>query len=350
MISYFDWQRTAQGDKFISRADTVKHLAAQIKEKKFSTLYAAPGSGKKSVVERAFHSLKAAQYHVSVVTIDLFNITSEAALCAAYAEAFRKPIEVYNRDALFPIRISFENISLQLAINLPNVVTNYTGENFVVYFKEFQNILKMDGGEKILKLMEKEIEKHQVAYVVTGEQVNAMKDIFENHKFFYRINCNVPLATLDKRESMLYLRNGFLHSGKDLEEETGEALYLTAKGNPLIMNKLAAICDSLAIGYINKRILRSAVDYYFCDNEALYRSTMSNLTGNQVNFVRAVCDGAQKFSSSEVLKKYKLNSSANVFRLKEALAKKEIVTFDAEDRASVIDPMFENWLKERYFK
>ena len=66
--------------------------------------------------------------------------------------------------------------------------------------------------------------------------------------------------------------------------------------------------------------------------------------------MKAVCDGARKFSSAEVLKKYRLNSSANVFRLKEALAKKEIVTFDADDRASMIDPMFENWLKERYFK
>ncbi|MBQ9530314.1 MAG: hypothetical protein IJR73_08165, partial [Bacteroidales bacterium] len=80
-----------------------------------------------------------------------------------------------------------------------------------------------------------------------------------------------------------------------------------------------------------------------------YRYTVSNLTQNQLNFLRAVCDGITKFSSSEVLAKYNLNSSANVFRLKEALSKKEIVTFDFEDKASVIDPMFEQWLKKRYF-
>ena len=349
MISYFDWQRTAQGDKFISRNDAVRLLAAQIRDKKFSTIYAAAGNGKKSLVEKALHSLKASSYQMTVITLDLFNITSVQGLCRRYAEAFRKPIEEYNRDALFPIHVSMDKISTSLAINLPNMLSGYTGANFVVYFKEFQNILNFDKGDELLKLMEREMAGHQVAYVVTGEQTNAMKEIFERHKYFYKINCHVPLAPLEKRASMLYLRNGFLHSGKDLEEETGEALYLTAKGNPLILNKLAAICDSLAIGYINKRILRSAVDSYFYDSEPQYRSIMGNLTPNQVNFVRAVCDGVEKFSSSDVMKKYNLNSSANVFRLKEALSKKEIVTFDSEERAAIIDPMFEQWLKKRYF-
>ena len=349
MVSYFDWQRTAQGDKFISRNDASRLLAAQIREKKFSTIYAAPGSGKQSLIERVFHSLKASSYPMTVITLDLFNVTGVQGLCRLYTEAFKKPIEEYNRDALFPIRISTDNISTSLALNLPNVLAGYTGANYVIYFKEFQNILNFEKGEELLKLMERELESHQVSYVVTGEQVNAMKNIFEHHKYFYKINCNVPLAPLEKRASMLYLRNGFLHSGKDLEEETGEAIYLTAKGNPLIMNKLAASCDSLSIGYINKRILRSAVDSYFYDYEPQYRFIMSNLTANQVNFMRAVCDGVEKFSSSDVMKKYNLNSSANVFRLKEALSKKEIVTFDSEDRATIIDPMFEQWLKKRYF-
>ena len=350
MVSYFDCQHTAQGDKFISRTDAVRLLAAQIKEKKFSTKYAAPGYGKKSLVEKALHMLKNGAYPFTLITIDLFNVTNAEALAAQYVAALRKPIEEYNKDALFPIRIDFENVSTSLAINLPNITGSVAGTNFVVYFKEFQNILNMSGGEKLLKLMEKEFPGHQsVAYVVTGEQVNRMKDIFENRKFFHEINCNIELEPLERAASKAYLRNGFLHSGKDLEDETGDALYDTACGNPIVMNRLATICDSLAIGYINKRILRSAVESYFLDQEAQYRYIMSNLTDNQVNFVRAVCDGVERFSSSEILKKYKLNSSANVFRLKEALCKKEIVTFDSDERARVIDPMFELWLKKRYF-
>lgn len=350
MVSYFDSQHTAQGEKFISRSDAARALADQIKQKKFSTLYSAPGFGKKTLVDKALRMLREEAYPTTVITMDLYNITSSEALSKLYVNAFRRHIEEYNRDALLPIRMDFDNLSFPVAINLPELVGSITSLHPVVYFKEFQNILTFSGGEKLLKLMEKEFQSHKdVAYIVTGEQVNKMKDIFEKDKFFYRINANIAMEPLGRRDSLAYMRGGFLRSGKDLEAETGEALYNTAKGNPLVMNRLAALCDTLAPGYINKRILNAAVESYFNDQESRYRFITGNLTDNQINFLRAVCDGVQRFSSSEILKKYHLNSSANVFRLKEALSKKEIVTFDAEERASVIDPMFELWLKRRYF-
>jgi len=350
MVSYFDSQHPAKGDKFISRTATAQKLADQIKSNKFSTIYAAPGYGKRTLVSEAVRSLKADSYPVTVITMDLFNVSGSDKLARLYVDSFGKYIEDYNRDALLPIMINLDSLSLASAINLPSLLSSVTDIHFAIYFREFQNIMNFDDGEFVLKTMEKELLTHRdVAYIVTGEQVNLMKEIFEEKKYFHKINCNIPLEPLEKRDSMTYLRNGYLHCGKDLEEETAEAIYTTVKGHPLIMNKLATICDTLAIGYINKRILRGAVDAYFSDQEAAYRYTMSNLTPNQVNFLKAVCDGAQKFSSADILKKYKLNSSANVFRLKEALKKKEIVTFGIEDQAQIIDPMFELWLKKRYF-
>ena len=350
MVSYFDSHHTAQGEKFISRTATARLLADQIKDKRFSTLYSAPGFGKKTLVDKALRMLREEAYPTTVVTLDLFNITSCEALAKLYVNAFRRHIEDYNRDALLPIRMDFDNVSFPVAINLPELIASITGLHPVVYFKEFQNILNINDGEKMLKLMEKEFLSHKdVAYIVTGEQVGKMKEIFEKQKFFYKINRNIALEPLEKRDSLAYLRGGFLRSGKDLEAETGEALYNTSKGNPMAMNRLAALCDTISPGYINKRILNAAIESYFNDREPGYRFIMGNLTDNQVNFMRAVCDGVERFSSAEILKRYHLNSSANVFRLKEALSKKEIVTFDSEERATVIDPMFELWLRQRYF-
>ena len=350
MVSYFDSQHTAQGERFISRTAEAQLLADQIKQKQFTTIYSAPGAGKKTLVDKALRMLREESFPTTVVTMDLYNVTSSETLARRYVNAFRKPIENYNRDALLPIRIDFDNVSLPVAINLPNLIGSVTGTHFVVYFKEFQDILSFSDGEKVLKMMEKEFQNHKdVAYIVTGEQVNKMKEIFEKQKYFYRINHNITLEPLQRRDSMAYLKNGFFKTGKDMEAETGEELYRISKGNPLVMNRLAAMCDTLAPGYINKRILSAAMESYLNEQEPNYRFITGNLTDNQVNFLRAVCAGVQKFSSSEILKKYHLNSSANVFRLKEALSKKEIVTFDAEDRASVIDPMFEQWLLKRYF-
>ena len=74
------------------------------------------------------------------------------------------------------------------------------------------------------------------------------------------------------------------------------------------------------------------------------------LTTHQVNLLRATAEGNTRFSASEVIRKYGLNSSANVKRVKDALMKKEILTFDAEDQPEYLDPLFEYWIKKYYFE
>lgn len=76
---------------------------------------------------------------------------------------------------------------------------------------------------------------------------------------------------------------------------------------------------------------------------------MDDLTTFQVNLLRAILEGNKKFSSTEVIRHYALNSSANVKRLKDALCKKEIITFDDMDEPVVLDPLFEYWAKKYYF-
>jgi hypothetical protein len=66
--------------------------------------------------------------------------------------------------------------------------------------------------------------------------------------------------------------------------------------------------------------------------------------------LKATVDGVTRFSSAEVIRKYGLNSSANVKRVKDALMKKEILQFDEADNPVIIDPLFEYWVKKYYFE
>jgi hypothetical protein len=65
--------------------------------------------------------------------------------------------------------------------------------------------------------------------------------------------------------------------------------------------------------------------------------------------MRAVVDGVVRFSASDVIEKYRLNSSANVRRVKDALKKKEIITFNEKDEPVILDPLFEYWITKKYF-
>ena len=71
---------------------------------------------------------------------------------------------------------------------------------------------------------------------------------------------------------------------------------------------------------------------------------------HQLSLQKAVLDGVTKFSASDVIEKYRLNSSANVRRVKDALRKKEIITFDEKDEPVILDPLFEYWVSKYYFE
>ena len=74
------------------------------------------------------------------------------------------------------------------------------------------------------------------------------------------------------------------------------------------------------------------------------------LTACAARLLRAVLEGHSKFTGADVIEDYGLNSSANVKRLRDALCKKEVISFDEDSRPYVIDPLFEYWVRTYYFK
>ena len=84
--------------------------------------------------------------------------------------------------------------------------------------------------------------------------------------------------------------------------------------------------------------------------EPRFRDMMDDLTTHQVSLLKAVIDGNTRLSGAETVRKYALNSSANVKRVKEALMKKEIIAFDQREIPYIIDPLFEYWVRKYYFE
>ena len=84
-------------------------------------------------------------------------------------------------------------------------------------------------------------------------------------------------------------------------------------------------------------------------HEPRFEKIMNDLTTFQVSLLKAILCGHSKFTSTEVIEEYKLNSSANVKRLKDALSKKEIVHFKDDSHPIVLDPLFEYWAGNFYF-
>ena len=84
-------------------------------------------------------------------------------------------------------------------------------------------------------------------------------------------------------------------------------------------------------------------------HEPRFMAIVDDLTDFQLSLMRAVLDGVTRFSASDVIERYGLNSSANVRRVKDALKKKEVITFNDKDEPVVLDPLFQYWLAKHYF-
>ncbi len=72
---------------------------------------------------------------------------------------------------------------------------------------------------------------------------------------------------------------------------------------------------------------------------------VEQLSEHQLNFLRALANGITTgFSRKEVIKEYRLESSANVQSVKKALLKKDLIDLDGQD-ISFNDSLFKLWLK-----
>jgi hypothetical protein len=103
-------------------------------------------------------------------------------------------------------------------------------------------------------------------------------------------------------------------------------------------------------GFINEGIMVEALNSMISLNELRFLNVVNDLTDHQMSLLRAVLDGVVRLSASEVIEKYRLNSSANVRRVKDALKKKEVITFNEKDEPVIMDPLFEYWLSKYYFE
>ena len=185
---------------------------------------------------------------------------------------------------------------------------------------------------------------------MTGSSVNAMKYIFAEKKYFYRQVVHLPIQNVESREVIEHVVRGFLYgSGKSFERDLAMGACELFKCNMWYINHLASICDRLSKGFINEGIMMEALRAMISIHEPRFMNMINDLTDHQVSLLKAVLDGVVKFSASDVIEKYHLNSSANVRRVKDALRKKEVITFNEKDEPVVLDPLFHYWLENHYF-
>ena len=367
---------------FIGRATERKILANLIKAGEHVSIYEPPKTGKMSLLMQVFSDLKNERTQFVVAMVDMLNVrtledflmkfgTAVIKLSASTPDDYASIVETYLDGTHFVFdRVQFINTGQILSLNwkpdendiaelmmLPQKLALAKGMRYVVVLNEFQNLMNADEYETVFKILETQMKErdrkapYQAVFVMMGGMVNAMKLIFDEKRYFYRQVNRVALSNVDTKEIIEYVVKGFLSGmGKSFDRNLAMGACELFKSNLWYINHLAAICDALSKGFVTETMMTDALESMISVHQIRFMSIVNDLTDHQLSLLRAVLDGVVKFSASDVIEKYHLNSSANVRRVKDALKKKEVITFNEKDEPLVIDPLFEYWLRRTYFE
>ena len=381
MDTPFPYDKFVTGKDFIGRKSDCTILSNLLSQGEHVALIEPPRSGKTSLVQQALFSMRfstkpftVGQFSVlNIRTVDEFLLrygSTVIRMVASTPDEYGRMVEkhlagthfVFDRDAfadrdeVLSRGWDLDTADVKAVLRLPFLIAQERSAPLLLIIDEFQNVEFTEDGYRILRSLDEVIREEAEAghkgfsFVFSGSMVNAMKEIFESSRLFYRRVTRVPLSQVDEREIADHVIKGFLAGGKVMEKNLLIGACRLFKNNLWYINHFSAICNSMSKGYIMEPVLVDALSCLISVHEPRFRAMMNGLTTFQVSLLRATVEGNTRFSASEVIRKYNLNSSANVKRVKDALMKKEILTFDGDDKPEFLDPLFEYWIRKYYFE
>ena len=381
METPFVYDRYVIDRNFIGRKAECNTLRNLLTGKEDVAIYEPPKSGKMSIIQQALFGMRISGLRFAVCELNLFNVREKNRFLTKFGSSVIRAVastpEEYEAiiAGLLPdthfvfdrqrFSVSDEVVSLNWdadkndilsMLRLPLKLAEEKKTGIYIIADEFQNLMSIPEYEEIFKAMETVLQEKDKGkeycptFILTGSMINAMKYIFEEKKYFWRLTEHLPLQPVDEKEIVEHIVKGFLVSGKVIERELAAGAVKLFRSNIWYLNHFISICDSLSKGYINEGVLMEALKIIISIHEPKFFSMTNNLTDHQMSLVKAILDGEIKFSASDVIEKYGLNSSANVRRVKDALKKKEIITFNEKDEPVILDPLFEYWLRRDYFE
>ena len=370
MEKAFVYGMSVEGENFTDRVNETKRLKMDF-ENGINVILVSPRRiGKSSIVRKVMNEITDPK--IKIVFIDIYDCRSEYEFYNRFASELLKQTaskteQVIDHIKRFLVRLTpkiafspepMSEFSLSLGITpqnyepeeilqLPEVIGQAQGVHIVVCIDEFQQIGEMPDSLTIQKRL-RGIWQHQrnVSYCLFGSKKHMMTRLFLNRKMpFYQFGEMMYLDKIPTADWVPFICSRFESQGKQISEELAQRICETVEGNSSYVQQLAwdvlAETDKIA----TEEDFNLGVDALLAQCSALFEEQLKGLTGFQMNFLRALCDGVSSdFGSKAILEGYNLGSKSNILRIKTALQAKEMIDFD-KNKVYLEDPVFKIWFK-----
>ncbi len=370
MEKAFVYGMSVEGENFTDRVKETKRLKMDL-ENGINVILVSPRRiGKSSIVRKVTKEITSSK--IKTVFMDIYDCRSEYDFYNRFASELLKQTatktgQVIENIKKFLVRltpkISFSpepmsDFSLSLGITpqnykpeeilqLPEIIGQAQGVHIVVCIDEFQQIGEMSDTLTIQKRL-RGIWQHQrnVSYCLFGSKKHLMNKLFQNRKMpFYQFGEMMYLDKISTEDWVPFICSRFESQGKQISAEFARLICETVENNSSYVQQLAWNVMAETEKVTTKEDFNRGVDALLAQCSALFEEQLKGLTGYQINFIRALCDGVSSdFGSKAILETYNLGTKSNISRIKTALLSKEMIDYD-KDHVFLEDPVLKIWFK-----
>ena len=375
METPFIFGKIAKNENFTDREKETDRLVTNF-DSLINTIIISPRRwGKSSLVEKAASIACANKNSLRICRIDLFSVRNEEQFYELLALAVLKsasskwqesvdaakrflvrlvPKIVLNADISNEFSLNFDWKELRNdpreVLDLAEKVASEKGFRMVVCIDEFQNISGFDDPLFFQKRLRSHWQEHQnVSYCLYGSKRHMMLDVFTNPSMpFYKFGDMIFLEKIDTPSWIDFISERFSATGKTISNNQAELIVRLADNHPYYVQQLSQQVWLRTKDECHDEIVEQAHQSLVEQLSLLFATITETLSNSQISFLEAIVAGETALSSSEVIEKYRLNSSSNVTRSRKALIDKEILDNNA-GTVSFQDPMYRFWLKNFFF-
>jgi hypothetical protein len=261
----------------------------------------------------------------------------------------------FSPDSLSEISfgISWEEMAKNVdeILDLAETIAKAKNINIIVCVDEFQSINEFENPLAFQRKLRSHWQLHQhVSYCLYGSKRHMLLDIFSNVSMpFYKFGDILFLEKIDNAVWRQFIQKRFCDIGKEISKEDAERLAGLVANHSYYVQQLAQQAWLRTDNICDESIILEAYECIKNQLSLLFVGLIESLTNKQIDFLKAIVSGETALSSQEMLEKYKLGTSANVIKIREALLSKEIIDVNAQ-AIEIQDPIFKIWLKTDYFK
>ena len=361
------------GENFTDRQNETKRLLLNFQQGINTVLISPRRIGKTSLVRKVCELAKSDD--LKIVYLDIFSCRSDREFYDAFATAVRrqpssKLEEWVDNAKRFLSRITpkfsigtdpMTDFSVSLELNmksedvtdilqLPEKIASDKGIKIVICIDEFQQIAEFSDSKTFQKRLRTIWQLQQnVSYCLFGSKKHLMNELFERRSLpFYKFGDALYLQKIDTEDWVKYICERFDATNKTISLSLAEKIAQKVDNHSSYVQQLAWLVWIHTDEVATEENFEEAWQDLLDQNTPLFEKQTENLTGYQLNFLRAIIDGVSKeFTTKNVLEKYNLGTSSNVAIVKRALIKKELI--DTEKKEIVIsDVVLKEWLRREF--